>query len=137
MQLNHLVPFDNVELEGFASINHSSISTIFLSLEDVRLACPSDSIRNLGVDYPTAYIEYGVSYTTRRQNAPPRSETFTFNGTVVNILHDLYKDLPDGTTMYLFGYDEGGKDLPHQCPPPPETPLEKLKPRLIAVMFKT
>ncbi len=135
MEHSHVVPHDNVKLDGFFAINHSPISTIYLSVEEVELTCSPYSILSLQVGYPTAYVAYGISYATKRRVWGLYPYVFTGSGTIVQFLHNLWKDMPDGTRAYLFAYDEAGKALPIGCPPPPE--VAGLTPRLLAVICKT
>ncbi len=138
---SHTVPFDNVTLAGFARIDHSPISEIFLALSEISLECKRWEILGLKLAFPTAYVMYGVTYTTWRPQVTVQFPwTFQVIGTLPEILHRLFKDLSDGTNLYLFGYKEVSilnTPLPKNCPTPPEAPFPGTVPKLLAVIRKT
>ncbi len=140
MQLNHTVPHDMVELDGFALIKHSARTAIYLSIDDLNLVCNPHEILGLKIDFKATYAEYGVSYTTRRDNVHLRAGSFTATHNLLEILHQLLRDLLPRTNMYLFRYEyepHSKVTIPENCPSPPPSPVPGFHPRLIAVVTKT
>lgn len=135
MARSHVVPLDDVVLDGFIKIDHSPFSDIYLALSEITLECKPSEILGLKLGFWMDYSSYGVSYTTRRIMDIPRPWLFTAESTMLEILHQLIKELPDGTTLYLFGYQHEAVRLPRKCPKPPI--FEGGYPKLITVIVKT
>lgn len=135
MNHSHTIPYDKIALDGFAKVDHSPVSDIYLALSELSIECKPNEILGLKLAFWTAYSPYGVVYTTRRNMEPPESYLFTMNGELPQVLHQLLKELPDGTNLYLFGYQDQLTGLPSGCPEPKE--VEGLHPKLIAVIVKT
>ncbi len=131
----HIVPFEEVRLANFIKIDHSPISDIYLSVSEISLECKPNEILGLKLGFWTAYAPYGVVYTTRRTINIPAPYLFTASGTIPEILNELIKDLPDETTLYLFGYQDKIVELPENCPEP--STVNGAYPKLIAVIIKT
>lgn len=132
---SHTVPFDNVLLEGFARVDYSPVSDVYLALSELSLKCKPHEILGLKLSFWSAYAIYGVLYTTRRNIDPPIPYLFTANGDLLQVLDPLIRELPDGTNLYLFGYQDHSAVLPKGCPKPQK--YEGFHPKLIAVVFKT
>jgi hypothetical protein len=135
MNHSHIVPCDNVALEGFVKVDHSPVSDVYLALSELSLECKPHEILGLKLSFWTTYAPYGAVYTTRQNTSPPKPFLFTTSGYLLQVLHSLLKELPNGTNLYLFGYQDRPTELPKGCPKPKK--VDGLYPKLIAVVFKT
>lgn len=134
MKLDQTVPYDDVKLKGFVKIDYSPTSDVYISLSEFALVCKPDSILSLKLGFSIGYAMYCACFTSRRSNTP-RHFTFPLGETILEMLNRLIRgELPDGATLYLFGYQEEAVTLPKHCPKPEK--VEGQHPKLIAVVVK-